>query len=314
MHTMQRRQLGSTDISIAPLVFGGNVFSWTVDERTAFDLLDRFVAAGFDAIDTAEMYTAWVPGHSGGESEAIIGNWMAARGNRDDVVVMTKVGAPLDGGRTGLSRRRIVDACNASLQRLRTDRIDVYFSHYPDENTPEEETLRAYESLIEQGKVRAIGCSNYDAAQLRHALDESVEKELPRYEVVQPEYNLYTRQKFEGPLRDLCVAERLGVVVYYSLAAGFLTGKYRSEADFGKSQRGGNMKKYLDARGLALLDAMDDIAARHGATPAEVAIAWLMQRDGVTAPIASATSVAQLDSLIRAARLRLSAEDLAALD
>ena len=311
---MQKRPLGRTGIRIAPLVLGGNVFGWTADARTSFALLDRFIAGGLDTIDTAEMYSAWVPGHQGGESEAIIGDWMASRGCRDAVTIMTKVGAPLDGGRTGLSRERIVAACEGSLKRLRTDRIDVYFSHYPDAATPEEESLRAYESLVADGKVRAIGCSNYDAAQLRHALDVASDRGLPRYEVVQPEYNLYTRTKYEGPLRDLCVAETLGVVVYYSLAAGFLTGKYRSAADFGQSPRGGNMKKYLDDRGLALLDALDGVASRHGATPAEVALAWLIQRDGVTAPIASATSVAQVDALVRTTQRALTAEDLAELE
>ena len=312
---MNHRPLGDTGIDIAPLVLGGNVFGWTCDARTSAQVLDRFVDGGLNAIDTAEMYSAWVPGHQGGESEAIIGDWLAARpGLRERLVLITKVGADLGDGRSGLSARRIVEACEGSLKRLRVDTIDVYFSHFPDAATPIEETLRAHESLIAAGKVRVIGASNYSATQLREALDASAAHALPRYAVVQPEYNLITRDRFEGPLRDLCIAERLGVITYYALAAGFLTGKYRTAADLAQGERGGTVKRYLDhPRGLRTLAALDAIAARHDATPAEVALAWLMTRDGVTAPIASATSVAQVDSLIRSTQLELGAEDLADL-
>lgn len=302
-------------LEIAPLVLGGNVFGWTTDARTSERVLDRFVDGGLNAIDTAEMYSAWVPGHQGGESEAIIGDWLAARpGLRERLVLITKVGADLGDGRSGLSARRIVEACEGSLKRLRVDTIDVYFSHFPDPDTPIEETLRAHESLIASGKVRVIGASNYSVEQLREALDASEAHGLPRYAVVQPEYNLVTRDRFEGPLRDLCIAEGLEVITYYALAAGFLSGKYRSPADLGKSARGGSMQKYLDnPRAMVLLTKLDVVAARHAATPAEVALAWLMTRDGVTAPIASATSVEQVDSLIRSTRLELTAEDLADL-
>lgn len=302
-------------LEIAPLVLGGNVFGWTTDARTSERVLDRFVDGGLNAIDTAEMYSAWVPGHQGGESEAIIGDWLAARpGLRERLVLITKVGADLGEGRSGLSARRIVEACEGSLKRLRVDTIDVYFSHFPDPETPIEETLRAHESLIASGKVRVIGASNYSVEQLREALDASEAHGLPRYAVVQPEYNLVTRDRFEGPLRDLCIAEGLEVITYYALAAGFLSGKYRSPADLGKSARGGSMQKYLDnPRAMALLTKLDAVAARHAATPAEVALAWLMTRDGVTAPIASATSVEQVDSLIRSTHLELTAEDLADL-
>ncbi|MEX0899088.1 MAG: aldo/keto reductase [Gammaproteobacteria bacterium] len=313
---MNTRPLGNTALEIAPLVLGGNVFGWTADARVSAQVLDRFVDGGLNAIDTAEMYSAWVPGHQGGESESVIGDWLAGRpGLRERLVLITKVGADLGAGRSGLSARRIVEACEGSLKRLRVETIDLYFSHFPDSETPIEETLRAHESLIASGKVRAIGASNYSAEQLREALAVSGAAGLPRYAVVQPEYNLVTRDRFEGPLRDLCVAEGLGVITYYALAAGFLSGKYRSPADFSKSARGGSMQKYLDnPRAMQLLTALDTVAARRDATPAEVALAWLMGRDGVTAPIASATSVEQVDSLIRSTQLELTAEDLAELE
>lgn len=313
---MNTRPLGDTGLEIAPLVLGGNVFGWTTDARASERVLDRFVDGGLNAIDTAEMYSAWVPGHVGGESEAIIGDWLAARpGLRERLVLITKVGADLGDGRSGLSARRIIEACEGSLQRLRVDTIDVYFSHFPDPATPIEETLRAHESLIASGKVRVIGASNYSAEQLRAALEASAAHDLPRYAVVQPEYNLVTRDRFEGPLRDLCIAEGLGVITYYALAAGFLTGKYRTAADLSRGERGGTVKRYFEhPRGLNTLAALDAVAARHEATPAEVALAWLMTRAGVTAPIASATSVEQVDSLIRATQLTLTTEDLTDLD
>ncbi|MBN9242050.1 MAG: aldo/keto reductase [Mesorhizobium sp.] len=311
---MQKRRLGRTDLEIAPLVFGGNVFGWTADEKTSFDLLDRFVEAGFNAIDTADAYSRWVPGNKGGESETIIGKWMKARGNRERVVVITKVGSDMGQGKKDLSAAHIEKAVEDSLKRLRIDAIDLYLSHWPDPATPHEETLGAYQKLIEAGKVRAIGASNLDAGQLRAALDIARLRDLPRYEVLQPEYNLYDRASFEGSLSDLCKAEGLGVITYYSLAAGFLSGKYRSIADLGKSPRGGGVKKYLDGRGQRILGALDAVSARHKAKPAEVALAWIIARPDVTAPIASATSLEQLESMIRSASLTLSTADIRELD
>ena len=311
---MQKRKLGRTDLSIAPMVFGGNVFGWTVDKKTSFDLLDRFAGAGLDAIDTADVYSAWVPGNKGGESETIIGEWMKARGNRNALTVVTKVGWPRGELKLGLSARYVEEAVEASLKRLQVETIDLYLSHCPDEETPHEETLGAYQRLIAKGKIRWCGASNYSAAQLAASLDASKTKGLPRYEVLQPEYNLYDRASFDGPLRDLCMAEEIGVITYFSLAKGFLSGKYRSEADLGQSPRGGGMKAYLNPRGFRILAALDEVASRHGVTSADVALAWIVARPGVTAPIASATSLRQLESLIRAATLTLSAGDVAALD
>ena len=311
---MQKRRLGRTDLSIAPLVLGGNVFGWTADEKTSFDLLDRFAEAGFNAVDTADAYSRWVPGNKGGESESIIGNWMKSRGNRDKIVVITKVGSDMGQGKRNLSAAYIEKAVDQSLKRLQTDVIDLYLSHWPDPATPYEETLGAYQKLLEKGKIRYAGCSNLDAGQLRAALDVASLRNLPRYEVLQPAYNLYDRASFDGPLRDLCLAEDIGVISYYGLAKGFLSGKYRSEADLGKSERGGGVKEYLNPRGMRILSALDALAERHSARQAEVALAWVMARPGITAPIASATKVEQVDSLVRAASLKLSADDIAALD
>ena len=311
---MQKRRLGRTDLSIAPLVLGGNVFGWTADEKTSFDLLDRFVGGGLNAIDTADAYSRWVPANKGGESETIIGSWMKDRGNRDKVVVITKVGSDMGQGHKDLSAAYIEKAVEASLKRLRTDVIDLYLSHWPDPATPYEETLGAYEKLLAKGKVRHIGCSNLDAGQLRAALDVASLRSLPRYEVLQPEYNLYDRSSFDGPLRDLCVAEDIGVITYFSLAKGFLSGKYRSEADLGQSERGEGVSSYLNARGMRILAALDAISAKHSAKQAEVALAWAIARPGVTAPIASATKASQMDSLIKAASLKLTADDMAELD
>ena len=311
---MQHRNLGRTDLQIAPLVFGGNVFSWTADERTSFDLLDRFVDAGLNAIDTADSYSTWVPGNSGGESETIIGKWTKARGNRDRVVIITKVGSDMGGGKKGLSAAYIEQAVEASLKRLQTDVIDLYLSHWPDPSVPYEETLGAYQDLIRKGKIRHAGASNLDAGQLRAALDISAAKSLPRYEVLQPGYNLYDRAGFEGALRELCMAEGIGVITYFSLAKGFLTGKYRSASDQAKSPRGSAAIAYLDERGRRILAALDAVSQRRGAEPGEVALAWLIARPGVTAPIASATSAEQMASLVRAATLQLDAADIAALD
>jgi aryl-alcohol dehydrogenase-like predicted oxidoreductase len=311
---LQKRRLGRTDLSIAPLVLGGNVFGWTADEKTSFDLLDRFAGAGLNAVDTADAYSRWHAGNKGGESETIIGKWMKSRGNRDKVIVITKVGSDMGQGRRDLSAAYIEKAVDQSLKRLQTDVIDLYLSHWPDPATPYEETLGAYQSLLAKGKIRHAGCSNLDAGQLRAALDVASLRGLPRYEVLQPAYNLYDRSSFDGPLRDLCLAEDIGVISYYGLAKGFLSGKYRSEADLGKSQRGGGVKEYLNPRGMRILSALDAVAERHSATQAEVALAWVMARPGITAPIASATTLAQLDSLVRAASLKLGVDDMAALD
>ena len=311
---MQKRRLGRTDLSIAPMVFGGNVFGWTADEKTSFDLLDRFVGAGLNAIDTADAYSRWAPGNSGGESETIIGKWMKERGNRDQIVLITKVGSDMGQGKKDLSAAHIEKAIDASLKRLQTEVVDLYLSHWPDPTVSHEETLGAYQKLIAKGKVRFIGASNLDVGQMRAALDVAKLRDLPRYEVLQPEYNLYDRDGFDGPLRDLCMAEGLGVISYYGLAKGFLSGKYRSKADLGKSTRGGGVQEYLNARGMRILAALDAVSARHSATQAEVALAWVIARPGVTAPIASATRLDQVDSLIKAVTLKLGAEDIAELD
>ncbi len=311
---MKKRKLGRTGFEIAPLAFGGNVFGWTVDEPTSFQLLDAFVGAGFDLIDTADSYSRWVSGHEGGESETIIGHWIARRGRHDDVVIATKVGSDMGLGYRCLRKEYIMQAVEQSLRRLSIDAIDVYQSHWDDDKTPLDETLEAYGRLIQQGKVKAIGASNLGAERLALALQVSQLHGYPRYETLQPLYNLYDRSDFEGPLRELCVREDIGVVTYYSLAAGFLTGKYRSEADFAKSPRGPGMKKYLNPRGQRILAALDALARRYHATPAQLALAWLIQRPGVSAPIASATSIAQLDELIAATRLDLDADAIGNLD
>ena len=308
---METRALGRSGISIAPLMLGSNVFGWTADEAASFAVLDAFVAAGFTAIDTADVYSRWVPGNDS-ESERIIGRWMKSRGNRNRVVIATKVGSDMGQGRRDLRASWIVKAVEGSLTRLQTDVIDLYQTHWPDPETPEEETLGAYDRLIKAGKVRAIGCSNYDAELLGRALNLAA-KGMPRYETLQNEYNLFSRAAYEGAVQDRVVAEGMGALPYFSLASGFLTGKYRTAADFGQSARGAGMAKYLTPRGLAILAAMDGVAARTGAKHAEVALAWISAQPGITAPIASATSVAQVESLARGARLKLSAGDLASL-
>jgi len=306
---MHKRKLGNSGLEIAPLVLGGNVFGWTADKDASFAVLDAFVGAGFNAIDTADVYSRWAPGHQGGESETVIGEWMKARGNRDKVVLITKVGSEMPAGK-GLKAAYIQSACEASLKRLQTDHIDLYFSHFPDKDTPIAETLEAYERLIERGKVRAIGGSNYDADGLTEAMEAGDGKIHGRYSVLQPHYNLLVRDQYEGALEDICVSENLGVIPYFALASGFLTGKYRTEADLKKSARGGRMKDLLKGRGPALLAAMDVVAARHNATLAQVALAWLMARPSIAAPIASATSVAQLNELMSAVNIRLTADDI----
>jgi aryl-alcohol dehydrogenase-like predicted oxidoreductase len=310
---MPLRRLGHTDLQIPPLVFGANVFGWTADKKTSFDLLDRLSAAGLNTIDTADVYSAWAPGNKGGESETILGEWMKDRGKRSSTIVITKVGSPMGPGKKGLKAAYILEAVEASLKRLQIETIDLYLSHWPDTETAHEETLGAYAKLIEQGKIRWCGCSNLNAEQLRAALDASKAKGLPRYEVLQPEYNLYDRASFDGALRDLCMAEEVGVITYFSLAKGFLSGKYRGEGDLGQSPRGGGVKAYLNPRGFRILAALDEIAAAHNARPAEVALAWIIEREGVTAPIASATSLAQLESLIAATSLTLRVSEVEAL-
>ena len=312
---MQKRQLGRSPLHVAPLAFGGNVFGWSADEATSFSLLDAFVDAGFGLIDTADMYSRWVPGHSGGESETLIGKWLKKSGRRDDVVIATKVGMDMGDGGKGLSRQHIAQSIDASLRRLQTDRVDLYQSHTDDADTPFEETLEAYARLIEAGKVRAIGASNFSAERLAEALDVSERDGLPRYESLQPHYNLVSRASFERDLEPLCVERGLGVIGYFSLASGFLSGKYRSEADLAKSKvRGDAVRKNLNPKGLGVLAAIDDVAARCNATPTTVAIAWLIARPSITAPIASATSTSQLQDLLAAATLDLDAAAIEQLD
>ena len=311
---MNKRKLGNTGFEVAPLALGGNVFGWTADEATSFKLLDAFVDAGFNLIDTADSYSRWSTGHQGGESETVIGRWIAKRKRHDDVVIATKVGSDMGQGHKVLRKDYILQAAEASLRRLQVDCIDLYQSHWDDENTPFEETLSAFDQLLRQGKVTAIGASNLTAPRLRQALDVSDSRRLPRYATLQPHYNLYERASFEGELQTLCLEENLGVITYFSLAAGFLTGKYRSAADFSKSARGPGMKKFLNPRGMNILDALDAVAARLHAKPAQIALAWLMRRPGVTAPIASATNLDQLDQILRSTALKLDAEAVKLLD
>jgi aryl-alcohol dehydrogenase-like predicted oxidoreductase len=310
---VEKRRLGQSDIHTAPLCLGGNVFGWTLEEGTAFRILDEFVAAGFDFIDTADVYSTWVPGHVGGESETIIGKWFRQRGNRSKVILATKVGwqMPPDGG--GLSKAYIVRAVEDSLRRLQTDYIDLYQSHVDDADTSLEETLGAFGDLIRQGKVRAIGASNYSAARLTKALDLA-QRGLPRYDSLQPLYNLYDRAGYEGELGPLCVKRGVGAITYFSLASGFLSGKYRSQQDLAGRARAPRVEKYMNPRGMAILRALDEVAAAHESTQASVALAWLMGRPGVVAPIASATSSAQLAALVAAANLKLDAASIARLD
>jgi aryl-alcohol dehydrogenase-like predicted oxidoreductase len=311
---MELRRLGRSDLHIAPIVLGGNVFGWNVDEKTSFAILDAFADAGFNAIDTANAYSRWVPGHTGGESETIIGNWVKRSGKRGKVMLATKVGDDMGAGRI-LTADIIVREAEASLKRLQTDCIDLYQTHFDDPNTRPDEILKAYAQLIAQGKVRTIGASNITAPRLKEALDASKRLGLPRYECLQPGYNLYDRKKFEQDYLALCAAEKIGVITYYSLAAGFLTGKYRSAEEAAKNPaRGGKVKNYFDARGLRVLKALDEVAARHQATPTQVSLAWLMARPGVTAPIVSATSLTQLGDILKAADLKLGTDDIAALD
>ena len=312
---MNNRQLGRSGLQVSPLAFGGNVFGWTVDEATSFSLLDAWVDAGFNFIDTADVYSMWVPGHTGGESETIIGKWLRKSGKRNRVVLATKVGKPMGAGRSGLKPAYIRQAVEDSLRRLQTDTIDLYQSHDDDSNTPQADTLGAYGELIKAGKVRAIGASNFTAPRLALALQASKKHGLPRYESLQPLYNLYDRAVFEGELEPLCLKNGVGVINFYALAAGFLTGKYRTAQDADKSPRGKNTTaKYLNPRGLKILAALDDVAGRIRASPAQAALAWQMARPGITAPIVSATSLSQLAELVAATRLTLDADDIELLN
>jgi len=311
-----QRGIGRSGLHVAPLALGGNVFGWTADEATSFAVLDAFVDGGFNLIDTADVYSRWAPGHSGGESEAVIGRWLKASGKRDRIVLATKLGKPMGdegSGKTGLSRRWIRQAVHDSLQRLQTDRIDLYQSHDDDTATPLEETMAAFAELIAEGKVRAIGASNFTAARLAEANGAAARLGVPRYECLQPHYNLVERKVFEDELEPLCREQNIGVINFFGLARGFLTGKYRSEADLAKSIRGGGVKKYLEPHPMRVLAALDAVADELKATPAQVALAWQMARPGITAPIASATGVAQLQELMGAARLVLSPAQIGAL-
>ena len=311
---MIKRELGRSGLQVSTLCFGGNVFGWTVDEATSFNLLDAWVDAGMNFVDTADIYSRWVPGHVGGESETIIGKWLKKSGKRDQIVLATKVGKDMGDGKVGLRGDYIRRAVEASLRRLKSDVIDLYQSHDDDPETPLEETLGAYADLIRHGKVRAIGASNFTAVRLQHALDVSAAHGLPRYETLQPLYNLVERPAFEAELEAVCTANHIGVINFYALASGFLSGKYRTEADLAKSPRGQGVKQYLNERGLGVLDALDAVAQRYGATPAQVALAWQIARPSITAPIASATSLEQLQGLVAATRLSLDADAIAALN
>lgn len=310
---MKKRPFGATGFSIAPLAFGGNVFGWTADQATSFELLDAFVAGGFNLIDTADVYSSWVPGNKGGESERILGAWLRKSGKRGQIVLSTKVGLEMPAGK-GLGRAHVMKAVEDSLQRLGTDHIDLYFSHRDDPSVPLAETLGVYAELIKQGKVRAIGASNYTGDRLREALLVSKKEKLPSYSVVQPLYNLYDREDYERTLEPLCQEHGLGVIPYFSLASGFLTGKYRTEADAKGRARSERVKGYFNPRGFKLLKALDQVAEARHSTPAAVALAWLMQRPSIAAPIASATSVAQLNDLMAAAALVLTPKDLEELE
>lgn len=311
---MQHRQLGNTDLKIAPLALGGNVFGWTIDEEKSFEILDAYVAKGFNLIDTADSYSRWAPGNKGGESETIIGNWMKKNSNRDKVILATKVGSDMGQGKKDVSKKYVLQAAEDSLRRLQTDYIDLYQTHWDNEETPVEETLEAYAQLVKEGKVKWIGASNLSPARLQASLDASKEHGYPRYETLQPQYNLVERDVFEKEYQQICVDNNISVISYYSLASGFLTGKYRTDEDLNKSARGGGVKKYLDKNGLTVLSVLDDVAANHNTSLATVALAWLLARPAVAAPIASATSTEQLNELVDAANLKLTSDEIQLLD
>jgi aryl-alcohol dehydrogenase-like predicted oxidoreductase len=311
---VDKRALGQSGLEVAPLALGGNVFGWTADEPTSFAILDRFVELGFDLVDTANCYSTWVPGHVGGESEAIIGRWLASRGTRHRIILATKVGMPVE-GETGLGRAQIIKQVESSLRRLRTDRIDLYQTHQDDPNTRVEETLEALGALVKAGKVRAIGASQYAPARLRESLVASARLGLPRYETLQPEFNLYDRAAFERDYQPLTLEHRIAVIPFFGLAKGFLTGKYRKRADIAGRPRAGGLSRYFEGdRGLRILEALDRVGARERATPAQVSLAWIMSQPSIAAPIASVTSVSQLDEIAGAVRLKLDAQALSELD
>ena len=311
---MQKRTLGNTGLEVSPLTLGGNVFGWTIDEKKSFEILDEWVASGFNFVDTADSYSSWVPGNRGGESESIIGNWTKKQGNRNKLIIATKLGSEMGPGKKGLSKKYILEAAEASLRRLQTDYIDLYQSHWPDPQTPYEESLEAYAQLLKQGKVRAIGASNFSARQLTDSLEAAGKNGLPAYQTLQPLYNLYDRSVFENELETICVDNNIGVINYYALASGFLTGKYRTESDLSKSARGGGVGKYLTERGLRILKALEEVAARYNSAVASVSIAWLLTRPAVSAPIASATSSEQLKELTKAVELQLDKNAVELLD
>ena len=307
---MEKRQLGTTDLHVYPVAFGGNVFGWTIDEKKSFEILDAFTGAGFNFIDTADVYSRWKQGNEGGESETIIGNWLKKNKNRNEVIIATKVGSDMGNGKKGLAKKYILQAAEDSLKRLQTDHIDLYQTHFDDESTPIEETLEAYAQLIKDGKVRHIGASNLSPDRLKESLEIAAANGLPLYQTFQPEYNLYEREKFENGLEPLCLGNNLGVLNYYSLASGFLTGKYRSKDDLAQSARGGGVEKYLDDRGFKILAVLDEVSKTLNSNPATVALAWLIHRPSVTAPIVSATSIDQLQSIIQAPDLAITAHEI----
>lgn len=311
---MEKRKLGGSDLLVYPITFGGNVFGWTIDEQKSFEILDGFTGAGFNFIDTADSYSHWVAGNKGGESETIIGNWIEQRKNRQQVIIATKVGSIPGTTTKSLAKDYILKSVDNSLKRLKTDYIDLYQSHYEDAGTPIEETLEAYDQLIKAGKVRWIGASNYSVPGLIKALEAAEKLNLPKYQTLQPEYNLYKREAYEKEMEQVVVDHGLGVINYYALASGFLSGKYRSEADLNKSQRGGGIKNYLNDRGFKILKALDEVSEQYNASQASIALAWLITRHSVTAPIASVTNMEQLGDLVKAASLKLNMEDIAILD
>jgi aryl-alcohol dehydrogenase-like predicted oxidoreductase len=311
---MEKRKLGQSSLEVPPITLGCNVFGWTADEKTSFALLDAWLAAGFNFLDTADVYARWVKGSTGGDSETIIGKWLKARGNRDKIVLATKLGIEMAPGKKGLSRAYMQTAVEDSLRRLQTDYIDLYQSHRDDPDTPIEETLSAYADLIKAGKVREIGASNYSADRLAESLKISTEKGLPRYQSLQPQYSLVERDGFEGPLEDLCLAEKVGVIGYFSLASGFLTGKYKSKADAEGRARGKGVEKYLNDYGFGVIKALEEVAAKYEAKPGQIAMAWLIARPSVTAPIASVTTLEQVGELAEAAEIELDAESIAKID
>lgn len=311
---MDKRNLGNSGLKIAPLAFGCNVFGWTADEAVSFKLLDAFLAGGFNYIDTADTYSRWHPGNKGGESETIIGKWLKQRGGRDKIIIGSKVGLPMPGSGKGLSKAWITEEIENSLRRLQTDYIDLYMSHTDDPEVPQEETLETYAGLVKQGKIRAIGASNFKAARLQQALDTSRRLGVPRYESLQPDYSIAERREFEGDLEALCLREKIGVICYYSLASGFLTGKYRSKNDLVGKVRGSSVEKYMNERGDRILAALDTVAAQKDAKPSQIALAWLIARPSITAPIASATSVNQLEEIMLATQVKLDRAEIDLID